>query len=175
MIAQQGQVVGLEGGEALVRIGGASGCPKCDAGEGCGAGVFGRLLRRKPVILHAPNLIGARVGDTVQLGISDRQFLTLVFRLYGSPLLAALLGAAAGHALAVTVGYERIGSDLLALVLAILAGAMALVWSRRRLKEFTPRSAVHLLRAVSADPQEHCSARAGFWTARRQEQDSIKR
>ena len=40
-----------------VRVGGQSGCAACDAGKGCGAGLFGKLLRRNPVELELVNEI----------------------------------------------------------------------------------------------------------------------
>ncbi|MEJ2385650.1 MAG: hypothetical protein P8Y54_14930 [Xanthomonadales bacterium] len=52
MIEQQGRVTGAAGSQVRVRLGGTSGCTTCDAGRGCGAGVFGRLLQRRPVELE---------------------------------------------------------------------------------------------------------------------------
>ena len=103
-----------------VRVGGQSGCSACDAGKGCGAGLFGKLLRRNPVELELMNEIGARTGQSVQLGLSETLFMKLVFKLYGWPLMAGLAGAVSGHQLAVAKGA---GAGLLDL--ATLAGACA--------------------------------------------------
>ena len=80
MLEQQGQVVATAGGRASVRLGGQTGCAACDAGRGCGAGLFGRLLRRRPVVLEFDNHLDARCGQEVLVGLSERWFLQLVAR-----------------------------------------------------------------------------------------------
>jgi len=90
----------VKANEAGVQIGASTGCPACDAGEGCGAGIFARLLRRKPVILQVQNTIDAHPGQAVTVGIPEELFLRILFRLYLLPLLSALAGAAAGNYLA---------------------------------------------------------------------------
>ena len=52
MIEQNGVVTQCLQEQILVRLGGQSGCRICDAGYGCVAGVFARLLERKPVTLE---------------------------------------------------------------------------------------------------------------------------
>jgi len=93
VIEQQGRVVSTRGGRAVVRLGGQSGCPACDAGKGCGAGVFGRLLKRDPVELEIANPGGVRPGDAVSLGIPENRFLFVTTWLFTLPLLAGLAGA----------------------------------------------------------------------------------
>lgn len=100
MIEQQGRIIQLHGNEAEVQIGMSAGCSLCDQGKGCGAGIFGRLTRRKPAIVRVRNVIGARPGQWVTLGIPEKTFLTFVMRLYLLPLASALAGAAIGHHLA---------------------------------------------------------------------------
>ena len=97
MIEQQGQVISVSGNLVSVRLGGNSGCVACDAGRGCGAGIFGRLLRRKPAVLDLDNAINARVGQPVVVGLPESVFLRLVFHLYMLPLLAGLAGAVLGQ------------------------------------------------------------------------------
>lgn len=156
MITQQGRVVALEGDEALVQIGGASGCPACDAGKGCGAGVFGRLLSKRPVTIHVPNDVGVDIGQAVQVGIPEERFLALVFRMYAVPLIAGLLGAAVGFAVAVRIGLQGFAADFWALVFALGSAGLALTWSRRRLAEFPLQTAVHLLHAAGAPQHSVC-------------------
>lgn len=97
MIEQPALVIRVDGPDAWARVGAVSGCALCDAGKGCGAGVFGRLLRRRPVELRLPNAIGARAGDPVRVGIPEAVFVRLALLLYGLPIAAALAGAAIGH------------------------------------------------------------------------------
>lgn len=157
MITQQGRVIALEGDAALVRIGAASGCPACDAGKGCGAGIFGRLLRNRPVTIQVPNSLGAEVGQPVQFGIPEQRFLALVFRMYVVPLIAGLLGAAVGFGLAVRVGLQGLAADFGALAFAIGSAGLALVWIRRRLGEFPLHATVHLVHAAESARYPICN------------------
>lgn len=97
MIEQQGRVHRLDDGIAEVWVGAVSGCAACDAGKGCGAGVFGKLLRRSPGSFRVENTLQAVPGSQVTLGIPESAFLLLVMRLYGLPIVAGLVGAAFGH------------------------------------------------------------------------------
>lgn len=157
MIAQQGQVVAITGDHAVVRIGGTSGCAACDAGKGCGAGVFGRLLRNRQVTVEVPNRIGAGVGQAVELGISEQRFLALVLRLYALPLLAGLLGAMAGFEVAIRLGFDGFAADAGTLAAGLLAAGGTLSLSRRSLREFPMRSAVHLLQAAKTPESVPCT------------------
>lgn len=148
MLEQQGEVVAAVDGRIAVRLGGQSGCAACDAGRGCGAGLFGRMLRRRPLVLNFGNHLDARCGQAVVVGVPESWFLRLVARFYLFPLLAGLGGAAFGHYLSVTAQAGPTGRDLLALAGAMIAGA-AVIWrNRARPVEFTDAPAVHLLRVV---------------------------
>lgn len=145
MISQQGRVVAIKGDSVVVNIGGVSGCPACDAGQGCGAGIFGRLLRNRKVDIQVENIIGATGGQSVNIGISEHRFLGLVFSLYVWPLLAGLIGVALGFVAAIQIGLSDFFADMAGLVFGILVAVLALLYSRRRLKEFPYGSEVHLL------------------------------
>ena len=86
MIEQQARILSVEHGLAQVSVGPQSGCSACDAGQGCGAGLFGRLLRRKPISVVLPNPGGFRAGQSVVLAVSELFYLRLVARLYALPL-----------------------------------------------------------------------------------------
>ena len=148
MIEQQGKVMKSNGGRIEVRLGASTGCNACDAGKGCGAGVFGKLLRRKPVTLEFENSVDAMAGQAVVVGLPESLFMALVARLYLYPLLAGMAGAVVGHLLA--SGFEMSGGVQDA---AALSGALAAaIWTIRRTRrssgEFSETSAVHLLRKV---------------------------
>ena len=148
MIEQQGKVTSAEGGSVRVRLGGTSGCAACDRGKGCGAGVFGRLLKRKPVELDFRNTVDANPGQAVIVGLPESLFLALALRLYLYPLLAGIAGAVAGHVLAGKLYAGDFWTDLSALAAAVLAASAAIKWNRRRRMEFPGENAVHLLRTV---------------------------
>ena len=152
MIEQQGQAVSVSTGTVTVRLGGKTGCAACDAGRGCGAGIFGKLLRRRAVELDFENRVGARRGQGVIVGIPEALLLSLVMRFYLFPLLAGLAGAGLGHYVGVRFGAGTGGSDVLALLFGATAGVLVLRRLRESRVEFPRGSAVHLLRVV--DPTE---------------------
>lgn len=150
MIEQQGRVIGLDGPDALVAIGGRSGCSACDAGEGCGAGLFGRLLDRVDAPLRVPNTLDAGPGQAVRLGLTERAFLELVFRLYGLPLCLGIGGAViAFFAVQPMVGRSGWIVDAAVLSGALIAGGWGLRRSRRRLEQSFTRLSPVMLDAVT--------------------------
>ena len=148
MIEQQGKVVAVANGKACVRLGGASGCPSCDAGRGCGAGVFGRLLKRKPVILELENRVNARQGQPVMVGIPEASFLRMIARLYLYPLLAAIAGAALCYYLSGLAESGPASSDMITLMGGLTGGAAVILWNRKASREFPDSFIVHLLRII---------------------------
>jgi len=145
VIEQQARVVTVEQGRVQVRIGGQTGCSACDDGKGCGAGLFGKLLKRHPVEMELDNSIGAINGQAVLLGMSEALFLKLVFRLYGLPLLAGLLGAVGGHWLAVNMGAGAGMIDLLTLAVAVFAALTVLIFRQRASRQDISSKEIHLL------------------------------
>ena len=125
MIEQQGVVVASRSGRAQVRLGGRSGCTACDAGRGCGAGIFGRLLRRRPLVLTLDDALGVSPGQAVMVGLPESWFLTLVTRFYLYPLLAGLVGAMLGHYVSDKFEAVMAVKDAAALLGAVLAGTAA--------------------------------------------------
>jgi sigma-E factor negative regulatory protein RseC len=130
MIEQQGRVMSVSPGRATILLGGSSGCASCDEGKGCGAGIFGRLIRRKPMTLQIDNDRPLLPGQAVMVGIPETFFLRLLARFYLLPLLACLLGAVLGHSLALVWQLNGPGQDLSALLVALFFGAVTLFISR---------------------------------------------
>jgi sigma-E factor negative regulatory protein RseC len=130
MIEQQGRIVRIEGHRAWVEVGPGSGCSACDAGQGCGAGLFARLLRRRPMTIELENAPDFDLGRAVILGIPELFFLRLVLRLYALPLFAGLVGAWACHQISEAYGWSKGVTDLL--TLAGLAGAAWATMARQR-------------------------------------------
>lgn len=100
MIEQNVQIIRCENKTVWVRVGSQTGCSACDNGQGCGAGVFAKLLQRKPVVLELPcQNEDLRVDQMATLSFPEQLYLKLVLASYGWPLLAALVGGWAGFAL----------------------------------------------------------------------------
>lgn len=131
MIEQQGRVVRVDGPLTWVRLGRSAGCPACEAGKGCGAGVFGKLLNRRHIDICVSSAPRAEAGSAVMLGISERLFLDLAWRLYGMPLLAGLAGGLIAHQVALRFEPTALLLDLASLMGAIGAATVVFRWNAR--------------------------------------------
>ncbi|NNE05386.1 MAG: SoxR reducing system RseC family protein [Xanthomonadales bacterium] len=131
MIEQQARVISQDGAALQVEIGARSGCPACDAGQGCGAGLFGKLLNQKPVTIRLESSLNRAPGQTVMIGLPESLFLKLVMTLYGIPLVAGLAGAAVAVAISAKIGLDGARADLLVLAGALLV-AVPLLKIRNR-------------------------------------------
>ena len=159
MIEQQGRVVRTGEARAWVLLGPASGCAACAAGQGCGAGLLGRLLRREPVELSLPDPGGLRVGQAVLVGVGESAFLGMVMHVYGWPLLAGLALGAVCHHIAGLYDLGRAWTDLATLG-GLLGGAWASLARRRGASERRLLSGgATVLRAVEARSCEGRAAR----------------
>jgi len=157
MIEQQARVISASPDRVVVRIGRLSGCTACDAGKGCGAGVFSRLLRRRPVTLELDNSLDSGVGQQVVVGLHESLLLRLVSRLYLYPLLAGLAGAVLGHYITVRMGAGAAMVDIAALIGAGMAGAAMLARNRKREIEFPAKTAVHVMRHTGRNLTNPCT------------------
>lgn len=132
MIEQNVQVLRCENERLWVRMGSRSGCTTCDNGKGCGAGLFAKLIRNKPVILElARNNLDVESGQMLTLAVPEQVYLKLVFASYGWPLLAALGGAFAGYSLAAWLQFSPVLIDAATLIGGILAAWLIIRLTRR--------------------------------------------
>lgn len=133
MIEQNVQVLACRGERILVRMGSQSGCTACDNGNGCGAGVFAKLLQRKPVVLELErNELSVKPGQMVTLAFPEQVYIRLVFASYGWPLLAALAGAFTGHGFGVWLQWGPGAIDMMTLLVGLLAGGFTMRLIKRR-------------------------------------------
>jgi len=133
VIEQNVQVVRCEGESIWVRMGSQTGCSACDNGNGCGAGVFAKLLRRKSVTIELERRgLDVGVGQMVTLAFPEQVYLKMVFVYYGWPLLAAFGGAFAGFGIGTGFQFGSLALDLATLASGLLAGTFALRMLRRR-------------------------------------------
>ncbi len=92
MIKAQGIVVRTEGRFAWIETRQRGACGGCASADGCGTSSLAALFERGGRALRVPNPLGARVGQTVTLGLSEGGLLRAAFLVYLLPLLAMIAG-----------------------------------------------------------------------------------
>ena len=133
MIEQNVRVVRCQEERLWIRMGSQSGCSVCDSGNGCGAGVFAKLLQRRAVTLELPRHdLNIEPGQMLTLNIPERVYIKLVLTSYGLPLLAALAGVFAGHGVGTWLGLGPLPVDACALVGALVSAGFAMHFMKRR-------------------------------------------
>ena len=138
MIEQNVRVLRCQGERMWIRMGSQSGCTACDNGKGCGAGLFAKLLQRKPVEIElARNDLSIEAGQMLTLAFPEQVYIKLVLASYGWPLLAALSGAFAGHSLSTWLQFGPVLIDICSLVAALLAGGFVMRLIRKRMNSDT--------------------------------------
>lgn len=122
MILARGRIVEVTGTHARVARPAAEACERCAAGQGCGGGLFARLIGSRVHEVRA--LVGAdgvTPGDEVIVGLPESGLLAGAAAVYVVPLAGLLLGAVlAGVLLGVSsdlgvlaAGFAGFGAGLL--------------------------------------------------------------
>ena len=133
MIEQNVQVLRCESERFWVRMGTRSDCTACDNGKGCGAGLFAKLLQRKPVVLElARKDMQIQAGQMLTLAFPEQVYMKLVLTSYGWPLLAGLAGAYAGYVIGVSLQFGLVMIDVATLTGGILAAWFVLRFFKSR-------------------------------------------
>lgn len=109
-----------DGVRALVDVDAREVCPRCAAGRGCGAGIFGGRKKIRRVEARIAPGLDIDKGDTVRIELAPRNILRAAVIVYGLPLS----GAAVAAAVAYFAGLGDAGAAALA-ILGLLAGLYA--------------------------------------------------
>ncbi len=92
-------VVSTDGGTALVRSSGASGCASCGESSGCGTRSLMAVFGNKSSLLEIQNTVGARAGDRVEIQIEHSKIIKMSALTYLLPLFGLVGGGAVGSTL----------------------------------------------------------------------------
>ncbi len=98
MIWQPARVIDRDADRLTLSFSAPETCQRCARGEGCGAGVFGRLFARRETRVALPARLAVAVGDHVRVGLDPAHLALAAGLHYGLPLIGFLVGAATGHA-----------------------------------------------------------------------------
>lgn len=94
-------------------------CGLCGQTRGCGNSIWGKLFAHRSAAFKAQNLINAKVGDSVIVGIDEKALLKSALLLYMLPLATLLIGAILATQIYDTNGTAMIGAAI-GLVLGLL-------------------------------------------------------
>ncbi len=117
------KVVSAAGDTVLVEVD-AEVCPRCAAGQGCGAGLLAGDARRVSMQVTVDRDIQLAAGDDVMLTLEPGSLLRAALALYGLPLAGLLLGTAVGSMLAI--------ADFAGAAAGLVVGLLAGRWIARR-------------------------------------------
>src|ERR1051325_412477 len=128
MIEEHAVVVGIEEDVAMLEVVRRTPCGLCGQTRGCGISLWGRLFGHKPNIFRAINEVGAKVGDSVIVGIAEQALLTSALTVYGVPLLTLLAGALLAGVIFPGDGLEISHADRNAVIGAVVGLVLGLLW-----------------------------------------------
>lgn len=128
MIEEQARVVGVQGGIAEIVAEQPTACGSCSAKGGCGTSLLAGWFPRRRLVFRLRNDIGAAVGDSVIIGLDEGYLQRGSLLLYAVPLAGLLLGALAGEALSMRIGWA---SELTAVLSCLLGLTTGLLLMRR--------------------------------------------
>ena len=94
-------------------------CGLCGQTRGCGNSIWGKLFAHQSTAFKAQNLINAKVGDSVIVGINEKALLKSALLLYILPLATMLIGAILATQIHDTNVYAMLGA-LVGLVLGFV-------------------------------------------------------
>ncbi len=126
----QGKIISIahaaNGVRAIVDVDAGVICPRCAAGKGCGAGIFGASDQPRRVEAILATGLDVSIGDVVSLSLGSRNLLQASIIVYGWPLF----GATAGAAFAALAGF----GDTAAVVAALTGLTLGALLARTRLR-----------------------------------------
>lgn len=103
LITERARVLRVADGVAWVQCESQAGCARCAAGQGCGGGLFAKLLRSRlqelPVVLPTGRERDPVVDEWLLIGLSTAAVQSASMLMYGLPLAGLLLGAISGSSM----------------------------------------------------------------------------
>lgn len=93
MISQCAQVVATQNDSIRLRVKSLRGCSRCAQGQGCGGGIFNRLLPERVLEFELRSDRPYTVGDELNIGIVEQNLIKASLLIYLLPLLLMLLFA----------------------------------------------------------------------------------
>ena len=108
-------VISIADGKARVEIADRSTCPRCAAGKGCGAGIFGSTRESIALTVGVATGLNIAAGDRVTLSLAPADLVHAALFVYGAPLGGLLLASGMAYLLvdpltdAMALGFSAFG------------------------------------------------------------------
>ncbi|MGB1580640.1 MAG: SoxR reducing system RseC family protein [Nevskiales bacterium] len=136
MLEEQATVLSVEQGAVWVEADRQAGCERCEAGQGCGGGVLGKLVKRGSSRVRAlSDIPGLQQGDQVVIGLDERLLVSGSLMTYLMPLICLLLAAIFAEQVLQT-------SDLAVAAAGMLGLAVGLLILRAYTRRLTQRGEI---------------------------------
>jgi positive regulator of sigma E activity len=139
-IPDTGTVIKLEGGNAVIRMKHEGSCSKC------GAAALGLCKGGLMQELTVNNTRGARIGDTVKIGMIQAVQFKGYFLAFVIPPAALVIGAVGGHFLGAYAGFQPLD-----IITGFFSMFVVSYFSLRRLKRLDSSSSIEIVHVLS-DP-----------------------
>lgn len=127
MIEENGVVVAVRPGVAVVETRRRATCDACSANRGCGTAVLGKVLGNRRNRVTALDDVGVGVGDEVALGLGESALVRGSMAVYLVPLLGLIGGAGIGEMMSVRLAVAAEPASMLGAVAGI---GLGLAWLR---------------------------------------------
>jgi sigma-E factor negative regulatory protein RseC len=126
MIEEEAIIIKTQGNYAWAETQRSTVCGQCSVAKGCGTAVVAKWYDAKRISVRVLNLIDAKVGDSVVLGLDDNALLRGSMAVYLMPLffLFGALGLAASIFSLLQIDYND-GAQAVSALLGLAAG---IVW-----------------------------------------------
>ena len=156
LITERARVLRVMGDVVWVQPESQAGCARCAAGQGCGGGVFAKLLRGRlqelPVQLPPEMQDRVRPDDQVLIGLSTVAVQRASLLMYGLPLSGLL-----GGVLVASTATMSDGLALLGAASGLVGGLLLARWRAERLRDTAALRPVLLRTLPMGEP---CPVRA---------------
>lgn len=141
-------------GYVMLEVERRTACGLCGQKRGCGNATWGKLLGHKSQEFVAENTIDAKLGDSVVVGVNEREILSTVFYLYVVPLVSMLVVA--------ILADQLLNNELYVILAAALGLLLGFLWVKGHLVGYgnTKKSLGHQCRATvlrHADETQACN------------------
>lgn len=93
MVKEQGIIRKINGKKAVVHVQQTSACAHCKSKASCD-------VSKRAMLIEVANNLGAKEGDFVELSVPEGTVLKLSFMIYMMPIIALIIGAFVGWAVA---------------------------------------------------------------------------